>query len=278
MKRDVLNSRITRFLRMPMILLKDETPLDWGKTRLWVPVITCIDKENRNLLIPWRRRKVTDTTKHTHNQAICIYAFLSHYDGIRGWRSIKACQRTPAALWLESKCTHWGWISGKYLPKTSAELMVLSLEMVKSGLSKNHEHTVMCLEAYTEFYRFPRWRGVGELQRIADAFADKVYNWNLRDRKYSWQEPQHHHDLYSMVMILRQHVIYAMPIAVWKCFGDDRQRKIHLITETLQKMSGRGYSFEVIFSKRNAAKGEVKWPLIWWGTGRDRDRIPWMNL
>lgn len=64
----------------------------------------CIDKENGGIF--WSMTydgKPLDTTKHTYNQAFCIYALSSYYDASKDEEALKLAKELQVLI--ESKCT-----------------------------------------------------------------------------------------------------------------------------------------------------------------------------
>ena len=100
----ILNSRITWFFANAYILLKDETLLDEARHGYEFLRDHCIDKENGGIF--WSMTydgKPLDTTKHTYNQAFCIYALSSYYDASGDEEALKLAKELQ--LLIESKCT-----------------------------------------------------------------------------------------------------------------------------------------------------------------------------
>ena len=77
----ILNSRITWFFSNAYTLLKDESLLDEAKHGYAFLKDYCLDKEYGGIY--WSLNydgTPKDTTKHTYNQAFCIYALSSYYE------------------------------------------------------------------------------------------------------------------------------------------------------------------------------------------------------
>ena len=77
----ILNSRITWFFANAYTLLKDESLLEEAKHGFQFMKDYCFDKENGGIF--WSINydgTPEDTTKHTYNQAFCIYALSSYYE------------------------------------------------------------------------------------------------------------------------------------------------------------------------------------------------------
>lgn len=75
----ILNSRITWFFSNAYTLLEDESLLDEAKHGYAFLKDHCLDKEYGGIF--WSLNydgTPKDTTKHTYNQAFCIYALSSY--------------------------------------------------------------------------------------------------------------------------------------------------------------------------------------------------------
>ena len=76
----ILNSRITWFFANAYLLLKDESLLDEAKHGYEFLKNKCLDREYGGIY--WSLNydgTPKDTTKHTYNQAFCIYALSTYY-------------------------------------------------------------------------------------------------------------------------------------------------------------------------------------------------------
>ena len=149
----ILNSRITWFFANAYILLKDETLLDEARHGYEFLRDHCIDKENGGIF--WSMTydgKPLDTTKHTYNQAFCIYALSSYYDASKDEEALKLAKELQVLI--ESKCTdEIGYLEAftkDFQPESNEKLS-------ENGVAcrKNDEYTAsMCLQFFGKFQCF----------------------------------------------------------------------------------------------------------------------------
>lgn len=115
-----------------------------------------------------------DTTKHTYNQAFCIYALSSYYEASHDEEALALAKQLFSLI--EEKCTD----EVGYLEAFTREFQPESNEKLSENgvLADKTMNTLLhVFEAYTELYRVSRDETVGErLRWIMDVFAEKVYN------------------------------------------------------------------------------------------------------
>ena len=171
----ILNNRITWFFSNAYMCLKDETLLDEARHGYEFLRDYCLDRKNGGVY--WSMSydgKPLDTTKHTYNQAFCIYALSSYYEASGDKQALEEAYSLFDII--ETKCRD----EGGYLEAFDEEFR-------PAGNDKLSENGVMAdrtmntllhvFEAYTELYRVDKKEKVAErLRWILDCFADKIYN------------------------------------------------------------------------------------------------------
>lgn len=135
----------------------------------------CLDKEYGGIY--WALASdgtPLDTTKHTYNQAFCIYALASYYEA-SGDAEALALARSLFHL-IENKCTdEIGYLEAftrTFEPESNEKLSENGVLADKTMNTLLH-----VFEAYTELYRVAGDVEVKErLMWIMNVFAEKVYN------------------------------------------------------------------------------------------------------
>lgn len=174
----ILNSRITWFFSNCYMVLKDESFLKEARHGYEFLRDNCIDKENGGIY--WSLSydgKPLDTTKHTYNQAFCIYALSSYYDASGDKEALELAYKLFKIL--ETKCSdEIGYLEALTVDFKPASNEKLSENGVMADRTMNT--LLHVFEAYTELYRVTKDEKVGNrLRWILDTFADKMYNPSL---------------------------------------------------------------------------------------------------
>ena len=171
----ILNSRITWFFANAYLLLKDESLLDEAKHVYEFLKNKCLDKEYGGIY--WSLNydgTPKDTTKHTYNQAFCIYALSTYY------AASKDVEALELAVQLFEKIETTCMDEAGYLEAFTRDFKPESNEKLSENgvLADKTMNTLLhVFEAYTELYRVSKETKVKErLMWIMDVFADKVYN------------------------------------------------------------------------------------------------------
>lgn len=171
----ILNSRITWFFANAYLLLKDESLLDEAKHGYEFLKNKCLDKEYGGIY--WSLNydgTPKDTTKHTYNQAFCIYALSTYY------AASKDAEALELAMQLFEKIEITCMDEAGYLEAFTRDFKPESNEKLSENgvLADKTMNTLLhVFEAYTELYRVSKETKVKErLMWIMDVFADKVYN------------------------------------------------------------------------------------------------------
>ena len=171
----ILNSRITWFFANAYTLLKDESLLDEAKHGFAFMKDYCFDKENGGIY--WSITydgKPEDTTKHTYNQAFCIYALSSYYEASKDEEALAMAKELFHII--EGKCTD----EVGYLEAFDREFHLIENDKLSENgviADKTMNTLLHVFEAYTELYRVSKDAEVKKrLEWILDTIADKIYN------------------------------------------------------------------------------------------------------
>ena len=171
----ILNSRIIWFFANAYTLLKDESLLDEAKHGFAFMKDYCFDKENGGIY--WSITydgKPEDTTKHTYNQAFCIYALSSYYEASKDEEALAMAKELFHII--EEKCTD----EVGYLEAFDREFHLIENDKLSENgviADKTMNTLLHVFEAYTELYRVSKDAEVKKrLEWILDTIADKIYN------------------------------------------------------------------------------------------------------
>lgn len=150
----------------------------------------CLDRTNGGIY--WSLRAdgtPEDTTKHTYNQAFCIYALSSYYEATGDVESLK----TAFELFklIEEKCTdEVGYLEAftvDFKPESNEKLSENGVMAAKTMNTLLH-----VFEAYTQLYKVSKDERVGaRLGWIMDTFADKIYNPERHRQEVFFDENYH---------------------------------------------------------------------------------------
>lgn len=186
----ILNSRITWFFSNAYTLLKDESLLEEARHGYEFLKNCCLDKEEGGIF--WSLNcdgTPEDTTKHTYNQAFCIYALSSYYEASGDKEALELAEELFALI--EERCTD----SIGYLEAFTRDFKPESNEKLSENgvLADKTMNTLLhVFEAYTELYRVSGRQEVKEkLMWIMDVFADKVYNPTLHRQEVFFDAEYH---------------------------------------------------------------------------------------
>ena len=135
----------------------------------------CFDKENGGIY--WSITydgKPEDTTKHTYNQAFCIYALSSYYEASKDEEALAMAKELFHII--EEKCTD----EVGYLEAFDREFHLIENDKLSENgviADKTMNTLLHVFEAYTELYRVSKDTEVKKrLEWILDTIADKIYN------------------------------------------------------------------------------------------------------
>ncbi len=190
----ILNSRITWFFSNVYLLYKkgiltDGDFIKYGYTALDIKDEAkhafnflygkCIDKKYGGVY--WSLNydgTPADTTKHTYNQAFCIYALASYYDALGDRQALQLAKRLVGII--EDNCAD----EKGYLEAQTVDFKPESNEKLsENGVMADRTMNTLLhvFEAYSELYRVTGEPYVGErLEWILNTFADKIYNPELK--------------------------------------------------------------------------------------------------
>lgn len=257
----ILNSRITWFFANAYTLLKDESLLDEAKHGFAFMKDYCFDKENGGIY--WSITydgKSEDTTKHTYNQAFCIYALSSYYEASKDEEALAMAKELFHII--EEKCTD----EVGYLEAFDREFHLIENDKLSENgviADKTMNTLLHVFEAYTELYRVSKDTEVKKrLEWILDTIADKIYNPKLHrqevffDKNYNSILDLHSygHDI-ETAWLLNRGVDVLGEEAYQKKMGpiiDD-------LTAQVYKVAFDGHSLA-----NECEKGVVNTHRIWW--------------
>ena len=257
----ILNSRITWFFSNAYTLLKDESLLEEADHGYAFLKDHCIDKENGGIY--WSMNydgTPLDTTKHTYNQAFCIYALSSYYEASGKKEALDLAKELFAMI--EEKCTD----NQGYLEAFTRDFKPESNEKLSENgvLAEKTMNTLLhVLEAYTELYRVSKDETVKErLKWIMDVFADKVYNPQLKRQEVFFDKN------YNSIIDLHSYghdieTAWLMDRTLEVVNDESYTKKISPITKTLTENI-----YNVAFDGRSLSnecdKGVVDTNRVWW--------------
>ena len=257
----ILNSRITWFFANAYTLLKDESLLDEAKHGFAFMKDYCFDKENGGIY--WSITydgKPEDTTKHTYNQAFCIYALSSYYEASKDEEALAMAKELFHII--EEKCTD----EVGNLEAFDREFHLIENDKLSENgviADKTMNTLLHVFEAYTELYRVSKDAEVKKrLEWILDTIADKIYNPKLHrqevffDKNYNSILDLHSygHDI-ETAWLLNRGVDVLGEEAYQKKMGpiiDD-------LTAQVYKVAFDGHSLA-----NECEKGVVNTHRIWW--------------
>ncbi|MCI5856391.1 MAG: AGE family epimerase/isomerase [Agathobacter sp.] len=276
MKGSILNSRITRFFSNVYALYKKGllTEADFMRYGYYSKDIKaeadhayhflrdhCIDREHGGIY--WSLTydgKPDDTTKHTYNQAFCIYALSSYYD-ISGDKEALELAEQLVDL-IETRCTdEIGYLEAftiDFKPESNEKLSENGVMAAKTMNTLLH-----VFEAYTELYRVAKNETAKKkLMWMMDTIADKIYNPTLHrqevffDREYNSIIDLHSygHDIETAWLVDRGVEV----------LGDENYKaKMEPITRDLTAQIYR-VAFDGHSLANECEKGVVNEHRIWW--------------
>ena len=257
----ILNSRITWFFSNAYTLLKDPSLLDEADHGYEFLKNHCIDSENGGIF--WSMNydgTPLDTTKHTYNQAFCIYALSSYYEASGKREALDLAFQLFHMI--EEKCTD----DQGYLEAFTKDFKPESNEKLSENgvLAEKTMNTLLhVLEAYTELYRVSKDKEVEErLKWIMDTFAEKVYNSELErqevffDKNYNSIIDLHSygHDIETAWLIDR-----CLDVLQGSAYTDKITPITRDLTNQIYQVAFDGHSLA-----NECERGVVDQTRIWW--------------
>ena len=204
----------------------------------------CLDKENGGIY--WSLHAdgtPEDTTKHTYNQAFCIYALSSYYEAFEDEEALKTAFQLFELI--EEKCTD----SVGYLEAFTVDFKPESNEKLSENgvmAAKTMNTLLHVFEAYTQLYKVSGNAKVDErLKWILDTFADKLYNADKHRQDVFFDENYHSiidlhsygHDIETAWLIDR-----GLEILSDKIYSEKLSPITGDLTEQIYKIAFNGHS------------------------------------
>ena len=257
----ILNNRITWFFSNAYLCLKDESLLDEARHGYEFLRDYCLDRKNGGVY--WSMSydgKPLDTTKHTYNQAFCIYALSSYYDACGDKEALEEAYSLFDII--ETKCRD----EGGYLEAFDEEFKPASNEKLsENGVMADRTMNTLLhvFEAYTELYRVDKNEKVADkLRWILDCFADKIYNPQLhRQEVFFDHEYNTLIDLYSYGHDIETSWLIDRGLEI---LGDKAYtEKLSPITTDLAR-NVKKTAFDGHSLANECDKGVVNTDRIWW--------------
>ena len=257
----ILNNRITWFFSNAYMCLKDESLLDEARHGYEFLRDCCLDRKNGGVY--WAMSydgKPLDTTKHTYNQAFCIYALASYYDACGDKQALEEAYRLFDII--ETKCRD----EGGYLEAFDEEFKPASNEKLsENGVMADRTMNTLLhvFEAYTELYRVDKNEAVADkLRWILDCFADKIYNPALHRQEVFFDHEyntlidlySYGHDIETSWLIDR-----GLEILGDKAYSDKLSPITRDLAQNVKKVAFDGHSLA-----NECDKGVVNTDRIWW--------------
>lgn len=265
----ILNSRITWFFSNAYTLLKDESLLEEAKHGYEFLIKHCVDKEYGGIF--WSLNydgTPLDTTKHTYNQAFCIYALASYYEASKDREALELAFNLFRLI--EEKCTD----EVGYLEAFTRDFKPESNEKLSENgvLADKTMNTLLhVFEAYTELYRvtgvLTEWKEEANEVRcrlawMMDLFADKIYNPAKRrqevffDKDYNTILDLHSygHDIETAWLIDR-----GVEVLGEEAYEEKMSPITQALTEQIYRVAFDGHSLA-----NECDRGVVNENRIWW--------------
>ncbi|MGN0352551.1 MAG: AGE family epimerase/isomerase [Roseburia sp.] len=257
----ILNSRITWFFANAYTLLKDESLLEEARHGYEFLKEHCLDRENGGIY--WSLNydgTPLDTTKHTYNQAFCIYAVSSYYEASGDEEALELAMQLFSLI--EEKCTdEVGYLEAftrDFKPESNEKLSENGVMAEKTMNTLLH-----VFEAYTELYRVSKDEKVKHrLEWILEIFMQKVYNPSLhRQEVFFDAEYRSILDLHSYGHDIETAWLLDRGVEV---LGEELyQKRIYPITKDLTKQI-----YTIAFDGKSLAnecdRGKVDENRVWW--------------
>ena len=257
----ILNNRITWFFSNAYLVLNDESLLDEAKHGYEFLRDYCIDKENGGVF--WSMTydgKPEDTTKHTYNQAFCIYALSSYYNASKDKEALELAYKLFDII--EEKCTD----DKGYLEAFDISFKPASNEKLSENgvMAEKTMNTLLhVFEAYTELYKVDKNEKVKEkLEWMMDIFAEHMYNPELHRQEVFFDKDyntlidlySYGHDIETSWLIDRGVDVINNPVYVEKMTPITKD-----LANNVKKVAFNGHSLA-----NECDKGVVSTKRVWW--------------
>lgn len=257
----ILNNRITWFFSNAYTLLKDPSLLDEAKHGYEFLRDHCIDRVNGGVY--WSMTydgRPADSTKHTYNQAFCIYALASYYEASEDKEAIRLAYDLFDTI--EGKCMDdLGYMEAFNERFEAVDNDKLSENGVMADKTMNT--LLHVFEAYTELYRVDRQEKVKKrLMWMMDVFAEHMYNPALHrqevffDREYRSLIDLHSygHDIETAWLIDR-----GVEVIEEAAYTEKMTPITKDLTQNIYKTAFNGHSLA-----NECERGKVDTTRIWW--------------
>lgn len=221
----------------------------------------CLDRINGGIYWSlYADGRPEDTTKHTYNQAFCIYALSSYYEATGDEEALKLAQELFELI--EKKCTD----SVGYLEAFTVDFQPESNEKLSENgvmAAKTMNTLLHVFEAYTQLYKVSGDKKVEErLKWILDTFADKIYNPERHRQEVFFDENYHSiidlhsygHDIETAWLIDRGLEVLGDEAYRAKLSGITRD-----LTAQIYRTAFNGHSLA-----NECERGVVNTHRIWW--------------
>lgn len=257
----ILNSRITWFFANAYLVLGDESLLAEAKHGYEFLKEHCVDREFGGIY--WSLNydgTPKDTTKHTYNQAFCIYALSAYYEASKDEEALALAKELFELI--EERCTdEVGYLEAftrEFAPESNEKLSENGVMAEKTMNTLLH-----VLEAYTQLYKVSSDERVKEkLVWMMEILETKVYNPLLQRQEVFFDKDYHSIiDLYSYGHDIETAWLVDLALEI---IGDaELTERISKITRILTQQV-----YEVAFDGHSLAneceRGVVNEHRIWW--------------
>ncbi|MDR1538836.1 MAG: AGE family epimerase/isomerase [Clostridiales bacterium] len=257
----ILHSRILWFFSNAYLATGNKELLDCARHAYDFIVGFCMDNEFGGMV--WEVSfdgKPLDYTKHTYNQAFCVYALSSYYDASGDAKALESAMRVFEII--EGKCKD----SVGYLEAFDRKFAPIANEKLSENgiIAEKTMNTLLhVFEAFTELFRVSGDLAVKEqLRFIMGLIAETVYNPSLRRLEVFFDE--------NMDSILDIHSFGHDIEASWlldrglEVLGDDAlAEKLSPISRELAR-NIRNTAFDGRSIANESAGGNVNEWRIWW--------------
>lgn len=257
----ILNNRITWFFSNAYTLLKDPSLLEEAKHGYEFLRDFCIDRKNGGVY--WSMTydgRPSDSTKHTYNQAFCIYALASYYEASGDGEALQLAYDLFDTI--EEKCTDdLGYMEAFNERFEAVDNDKLSENGVMADKTMNT--LLHVFEAYTELYRVNRQEKVkNKLMWMMDVFAEHMYNPALHrqevffDREYHTLIDLHSygHDIETAWLIDR-----GVEVIGEAAYTEKMTPITKDLTQNIYETAFNGHSLA-----NECERGKVDTTRIWW--------------
>lgn len=221
----------------------------------------CVDKVNGGIY--WSLKAdgtPEDTTKHTYNQAFCIYALSAYYEALGTEEALRLAFKLFRLI--EERCTDQvGYLEAftiDFQPESNEKLSENGVMAAKTMNTLLH-----VFEAYTQLFKVSGDKEVeGKLKWILDTFADKVYHPEKHRLEVFFDEKYHSiidlhsygHDIETAWLIDLGVEILKDPVYEAKLSPVTRD-----LTAQVYKLAFDGHSLA-----NECERGVVNTHRIWW--------------